>query len=334
MLSIIYKNMSSSQDLFAPTVTKNRLGKQNRPSKSDLADRLFRYLMYAASGISVGTLLLMGWKIFERALPALQQFGLGFLFGTQWNVPDLIFGALPVIYGTIGSSLIALTIAIPVGLSVAIITSEDLLPQRLRSIVAFTIELIAAIPSVIFGLWGFYTLVPLLRPLQEFLHAKFGWFPLFSTEPSGFGLFTAGTLLAIMILPTLAAVSREVLLVVPGYLRTGSMALGATRWETISRVILPTAFSGIIGGVMLALGRALGETMAVTMVIGNAATLGPSIFEAAYSIPAILANQFAEAQDDVHLGALAYLALILFVLTLAVNIGAVGLVRLVERGGK
>lgn len=326
--------MSSSPNFIPPAATKNRLGKQNGPSKSDLTDRLFRILMYVLAGISVFTLLLMGWTIVERSIPAIQQFGIGFLFGKAWNVPDLKFGALPLIYGTIGSSAIALLIAIPVGLSVALLTSEDLLPPRLRNIIAFTIELIAAIPSVIFGLWGFYTLVPIIRPLQQFLHTNFGWVPQFSTEPSGFGLFTAGTLLAIMILPTLAAVSREVLLVVPGYLRTGSMALGATRWETIVRVILPTAFSGIIGGVMLALGRALGETMAVTMVIGNAATLGPSLFEAAYSIPAILANQFGEAQDDIHLGALAYLALILFVLTLVVNMGAVGLVRLVERGAK
>ena len=324
--------MSSPQNLFVPTTTKNH--RHTRPSKPDRADRLFRYLMYAASGVSILILILMGWTMLEHALPALKQFGVGFLFGREWNVPDLRFGALPLIYGTIGSSAISLIIAIPVGLAVAIVTSEDLLPQWLRSIIAFTIELIAAIPSVIFGLWGFYTLVPLLRPVQEFLHAKFGSIPLFSTEPSGFGLLTAGILLAIMILPTLAAVSREVLLVVPGYLRTGSMALGATRWETIFKVVLPRAFSGIVGGVMLALGRALGETMAVTMVIGNATTISASLFEPAYSIPAILANQFAEAQDDIHLGALAYLALILFVLTLAVNIGAVGLVKMVERGGK
>ncbi len=326
--------MSSSQDLFSTTVTKNRLAKQKRPSQADLTDRVFRFLMYAAGGISVAILILMAWKIAQLSLPAIQKFGLGFLITKEWDLQSLTFGALPLIYGTLGSSAIALLIAIPVGLAVAILTSEDLLPQRLRTIVAFTIELIAAIPSVIFGLWGFYTLVPLLLPLQNFLHAKLGWVPFFSTEPSGFGLFTAGTLLAIMILPTLAAVSREVLLVVPGYLRTGSMALGGTRWETISRVILPTAFSGIIGAVMLALGRALGETMAVTMVIGNATTLGPSIFEPAYSIPAILANTFNEAQDDVQLGSLAYLALILFFLTLIVNIGAVGLVRFVEGGGK
>jgi phosphate transport system permease protein len=326
--------MSSPHHLFVSTPTTDRLGRHNRSAKTDLADRLFRYLMYAASGVSIAILILMVWTIFKHAVPALKQFGLGFLVGREWNVPDLQFGALPLIYGTIGSSLIALIVAIPIGLSVAIVTSEDLLPHWLRSSVAFTIELIAAIPSVIFGLWGFYTLVPLLRPVQDFLHAKLGTVPLFSTEPSGFGLLTAGILLAIMILPTLAAVSREVLLVVPGYLRTGSMALGATRWETIFRVVLPKAFSGIIGGVMLALGRALGETMAVTMVIGNATTISASLFEPAYSIPAILANQFGEAQDDIHLGALAYLVLILFVLTLAVNIGAIGLVRLVERGAK
>lgn len=326
--------MSSPENMFVPTTTKNLLPRHNRPSKNDLADKTFRYLIYGASGVGVIILAWMGWTIFHHALPAVNQFGLGFLFGKEWNVPDLKFGALPVIYGTLGSSAIALLFAIPIGLAVAIVTSEDILPQWLRSIVAFTIELIAAIPSVIFGLWGFYTLVPLLRPVQEFLHANLGFVPFFSTPPSGFGLLTAGMLLAIMILPTLAAVSREVLLVVPGYLRTGSMALGATRWETIFRVVLPTAFSGIIGGIMLALGRALGETMAVTMVIGNAATISSSLFEPAYSIPAILANQFAEAQDDVHLGALAYLALILFILTLAVNMGAVGLVRMVERGKK
>jgi phosphate transport system permease protein len=324
----------SPPEISVPRMKNSNSARRTRPSKNDRADRLFRYVMYAASGVSIFILLFMSIKIFEHAFPAIERFGLGFLVGREWNVPDLQFGALPLIYGTIGSSIIALIVAIPVGLAVAIVTSEDLLPQWLRSTVAFTIELIAAIPSVIFGLWGFYTLVGILRPTQEFLHTNFRGIPFFSTEPSGFGLLTAGILLAIMILPTLAAVSREVLLVVPGYLRTGSMALGATRWETIFRVVLPTAFSGIIGGVMLALGRALGETMAVTMVIGNAATIGPSLFEAAYSIPAILANQFAEAQDPIHEGALSYLVLILFVLTLVVNIGAIGLVRLVESGGK
>jgi phosphate transport system permease protein len=325
--------MSSPHNLSAPQPAA-KLARRNRPTKTDLADRMFRYLMYVASGIAVAILLLMGWIIAGQALPAIKQFGPGFLVSREWNVPDLKFGALPLIYGTIGSGIISLIFAIPIGLAVAIVTSEDLLPNWLRSSIAFTIELLAAIPSVVFGLWGFYTLIPIFLPVQQFLHTKFGFIPLFSTEPSGSGLLTAGVLLAIMILPTLAAVSREVLLVVPGYLRTGSMALGATRWETIFRVVLPKAFSGIIGAVMLALGRALGETMAVTMVIGNAENISPSVFSPAYSIPAILANTFAEAQEDIHIGALTYLVLILFVLTLVVNMGAIGLVRLVERGEK
>jgi phosphate transport system permease protein len=322
----------SSPHNFMSTPTINTLARHNPPSKTDRADRIFRYLIYAASGISVSILLLMGWIITGHALPAITQFGWGFLVGREWNVPDLKFGALPLIYGTLGSGLISLIFAVPVGLAVAIVTSEDLLPKWLRSIIAFTIELLASIPSVVFGLWGFYTLIPILLPIQQFFHAKFGHIPLFSTEPSGSGLLTAGILLAIMILPTIAAVSREVLLVVPSYLRTGSMALGSTRWETIFRVVLPKAFSGIIGGVMLGLGRALGETMAVTMVIGNAENISSSIFAPAYSIPAILANTFAEAQEDIHVGALTYLVLILFAITLFVNVGAIGLVRLVERG--
>jgi phosphate transport system permease protein len=327
--------MSSPQNLFVPTPTKNNLAGRGNSSKTDRDDRSFRYLMYAASGVSVAILILMVWKILEHAFPAIQRFGLGFLTAQEWNVTDERFGALPLIYGTLGSSFISLLIAVPIGLSVAIITSEDLLPQWLRTIVAFMIELIAAIPSVIFGLWGFYTFVPLLLPIQQFLHVNFGKsIPLFSTEPSGSGLLTAGMLLGIMILPTMAAVSREVLLVVPGYLRTGSMALGATRWETIFRVVLPKAFSGILGGVMLALGRALGETMAVTMVIGNSENISPSVFAPANSIPAILATKFAEADTDLHIGSLTYLVLILFVITLAVNVGAIGLVRLVERSGK
>jgi phosphate transport system permease protein len=312
-----------------PQSTKHPLSTDRYLSKT--VDRLFRATIYGTGGIIVATLILMAWTILKQSLPAIDKFGFGFLFGREWNVPDSIYGALPLIYGTLASSAIALLIAIPIGLSISILTSENLLPKWARASIAFTIELIAAIPSVIFGLWGFFTLIPnVLRPLQSFLHAQFGWIPLFATEPSGFGLLTAGILLAIMILPTMAAVSREVLLVVPTSLKTGSLALGATRWETIIRVVLPTAFSGIIGAVMLALGRALGETMAVTMVIGNAATLSSSLLEPAYSIPAILANQFNEAQDDLHIGALSFLALILFGLTLAVNIMAVGIVRWVE----
>lgn len=243
-------------------------------------------------------------------------------------------GALPYIYGTLLSSFLAIVIAIPVGLSIALVTSEDFLPDYVRSPVAFVIELIAAIPSVIIGLWAVYILIPLVIPLQTWLSQNFDTIPLFKTElPSGDNLLTAGIVLAIMILPTMAAISRDVLLVVPKQYRSGSMALGATRWETIFRVLLPTGFSGIVGATMLALGRALGETIAVTMVIGNVAQISTSLLEASYTIPAVLANEFAEA-DGLQVGVLTYLALILFFITLAVNIGAVVLVQVLNRNKK
>ncbi len=206
----------------------------------------------------------------------------------------------------------------------------------MRSPISFLVELIAAIPSVIIGLWGIFVLTSFVQPIQQWLYQYFRWIPLFSTDPSGYGgysMFTAGIILAIMILPTMAAISREVLLVIPKELRTGSMSLGATRWETIFGVLLPAGISGIIGAAILALGRALGETMAVTMVIGNSPTISNSLLELGYTIPAVLANEFGEAQDELHLGSLMYLALILFVLTLLVNIVAVLLVRLIGRQG-
>ncbi|MDX2212380.1 MAG: phosphate ABC transporter permease subunit PstC [Oculatellaceae cyanobacterium bins.114] len=276
------------------------------------------------------TIAVMGWMavvIFKQAFPAIQAFGLGFLWSQEWDVGALVFGALPYIYGTLVTSTIALLIAIPIGLSVALVTSENFLPAWVRSPIAFLIELIAAIPSVIIGLWGIFVLIPFLLPIGVWLHQVFGWFPLFSTEPFGPGMLPAGVILAIMILPTMAAISREVLIAVPGELRSASGALGATRWETIFRVILPAGLSGILGAATLALGRALGETMAVTMVIGNSQLISASLLDPASSIPSLLANQFAEALDDLHVGALMYLALILFVLTLLVNIVAVLMVR-------
>jgi phosphate transport system permease protein len=227
------------------------------------------------------------------------------------------------------SSGLALLLAVPIGLAVALITSEDFLPPWVRSPIAFLVELIAAIPSVIIGLWGIFVLIPFLQPIQDWLYQYFQWIPLFSTQSSGYSMMAAGTLLTIMILPTMAAISREVLIALPKELRSGSMSLGATRWETIFRVLLPAGISGILGAVILALGRALGETMAVTMVIGNSPTISPSILELGYTIPAVLANEFGEAQDELHVGALMYLALILFAVTLIVNIVAVLMVRLI-----
>lgn len=286
--------------------------------------------LWVVRAFALGTFLLlfcMAWVIFGQARPAIGQFGLGFLVGRDWDVPNEIFGALPYIYGTLVSSAIALLLAIPIGLSVALVTSEDFLPSWISSPVAFIVELLASIPSVIVGLWGIFVLIPFLQPIQDFLYKNFRWIPLFSTEPVGPGMLVAGVILAIMILPTIAAISRDVLLAVPKDLRSASMALGGTRWETVFGVLLPASFSGVVGASTLALGRALGETMAVTMVIGNSIEISPSLLNLGYTIPAVLANEFAEAGEGLHIGSLMYLAFILFVLTLVVNVAAVLMVQ-------
>ncbi|MBE9017007.1 phosphate ABC transporter permease subunit PstC [Chroococcidiopsidales cyanobacterium LEGE 13417] len=294
-------------------------------------DQGFTWLVYGLAFAMVALLFWISWIIFENALPAIRQFGLGFLWSQEWNVADLQFGALPFIFGTLVSSALAMLIAVPVGLAVALITSEDILPASVRSPIAFMVELIAAIPSVIIGLWGIFVLIPFLQPIQQWLYDHFAWIPLFSTPPVGYGMSSAGVILAIMILPTMAAISREVLLAVPKELRSGSMSLGATRWETIFGVLLPAGISGIVGAAILALGRALGETMAVTMVIGNTAQISPSLLDVAYTIPSVLANEFGEALDGLHVGALMYLALILFLVTLLVNMASVALVKFISR---
>ncbi|KAM3099148.1 phosphate ABC transporter permease subunit PstC [Phormidesmis sp. 146-35] len=290
-------------------------------------DQGFARMVQGIALATVAILFWMGWVIFVEAKPAIQAFGLGFLTRQEWDVNELQFGAITYIYGTLISSALALLIAIPVGLAVALITSENFLPPWVRSPLSFLIELIASIPSVIVGFWGILVLIPFLKPFQLWLYQQFSWVPLFSTETFGPSVFVAGVILSVMILPTIAAISREVLLSIPRDLRTASMALGATRWETIFSVLLPSSASGIIGAIMLALGRALGETMAVTMVIGNSDQLSVSLFDSGNTIPAILANQFPEALEQIHIGSLMYLALILFALTLLVNIGAVFLVQ-------
>lgn len=296
-------------------------------------DQWFSWLVRSFAFGTVAVLFWMSWVIFQNAQPAIQKFGIGFLWGQDWNIGNLTFGALPYIYGTLVSSLIALLLAVPVGLAVALVTSEDFLPPWARSPLAFVVELLAAIPSVIIGLWGIFVLIPVLRPIQEGLYQYFRWIPLFSTQSSGYGMLSAGVILAIMILPTMAAISRDVLLAIPKELRSGSMSLGATRWETIFGVLLSAGVSGILGAAILALGRALGETMAVTMVIGNSPQISPSLLDAASTIPAVMVNEFGEALESLHIGALMYLGLILFALTLLVNIAAVIMVRLISSNG-
>lgn len=292
----------------------------------------FLWLTRGFALLTVLTLLWMGWVIFQQAEPAIKEFGFGFLSSQEWDIANVKFGALPYIFGTVVSSTIALFLALPISLAVALVTSENFLPPWVRSPIAFLVELIAAIPSVIVGLWGIFLLVPFLQPIQLWLYMHFKQIPLFSTQPFGSGMLAAGVILAIMILPTIAAISREVLLAIPPDLRSASMSLGATRWETIFGVILPASASGILGAAMLGLGRALGETMAVTMVIGNSAQISASLFNVGYTIPALLANEFGEALDPLHIGSLMYLALILFALTLAINVVAILMVRVLGYG--
>jgi phosphate transport system permease protein len=281
-----------------------------------------------AIGLAV-VLVLIAIRVFWDSLPAMQAFGLGFLTSVKWNEGENVYGALPQIYGTLMSSLIALVIAFPIGVGVAIFLSEDFLPSKLQRPIVFLVELLAAIPSVVYGLWGIWVLIPILRDLGVQIHKGLGWIPLFSTQPTGPGMYVAGVILAIMILPIIAAISRDALSAVPPELRQAAYGLGATRWETIFKIILPTAFSGIIGGTMLAMGRAMGETMATTMVIGNANQINISLFDQGSTIASLLANRFAEA-SDLQVSSLMYAAFVLFVITLIVNILAELIVRRVR----
>jgi len=296
-----------------PTLSGNK-------NLADWQDLSFQWLVWLFATFPVVLLLAMVWVILEKASPAIQAFGLKFLWTEQWNVIEGIYGARAYIYGTLVTSTIALLLAVPIGICVAIVTTEDFLQPWLRSTIGFVVELLSAIPSVIIGLWGIFVLLNWLQPVQLFLFNNFKSIPLFSTAPFGSSILAAGIILAVMVLPTIAAVSREVLLVLPKELRSASMSLGATRWETILGVILPAAAPGVVGGVTLALGRALGETMAVTMVIGNTDKISISLLAPGNTIPSILALEFAEAGPGLHLGSLMYLALLLFGLTLVVNV--------------
>jgi phosphate transport system permease protein len=282
-----------------------------------------------AFAVGVGLVLLaISIRVSSDASPALQKFGLGFLVTGRWSVNDGIFGALTQIYGTLVTSFIALLIAVPIGVGVALFLSEGFLPPKFQQVIVFLIELLAAIPSVVYGLWAIFVLIPILRPMGVLLNKNLGWIPIFGGGvPTGPGIYIAGIILSIMILPIIAAISRDALIAVPAELRQAAYGLGATRWETIFQVILPTAISGIIGAVMLALGRAMGETMAVTMVIGNSDTIkSASILAQGSTVSSLLANQFAEA-SGLQVASLMYAALVLMGLTLLVNILAELLVR-------
>jgi phosphate transport system permease protein len=279
------------------------------------------------SGAAPAALVVIVLTLLQQALPAIQQYGVAYLVRSTWNPVTLDFGALPYIYGTVVTSAIALAIALPVGVAVSLLLAEPG-AQGIRAAMGTGIELLAAIPSVVYGIWALYVLAPFsLKYLETPITQHLGFIGFLGGPPRQYSFFTASLVLAIMILPTLAAVSRDVIRAVPRGLRESSVALGATWWETTWRVILPTARAGIFGATVLALGRALGETIAVTMVIGNRDEIPPTIFAPGYTLASKIANEFSEATGTLYPAALIELGLVLILVTLTVNLIALLLVR-------
>lgn len=293
-------------------------------------------LVATAALVIVALLAALGIELTLGSRLSIYHFGLGFLAGTTWDPVHQIFGALPFIFGTVLTSVIALIIGLPVGLGVAIFLSEKAKGQRfLGNLLGTLVELLAAVPSVIYGLWGLFFLSPFLRTYVEVpLNVHLGFIPIFSGTPIGLDFFTAGVILAIMIIPTISAVSRDILNAVPNSQREALYSLGATDWEVIRSAVLPYARSGIFGATILGLGRAVGETMAVTMVIGNAPRLSASLFSPGYTLSAVIANEFTEASYPLYLSSLVEMGLILFGLALAINFLARLLIWRMTRGIK
>lgn len=290
-------------------------------------DRVFLYCLRLLAGISLLIMCAFFIQVFWDAWPALKTMGFRFLTTNDWDPNQQHFGAAAFIYGTLVSSLLALVIAIPVSVSTALCLTE-VFPSRVATTIGFLVEMLAAIPSVVFGLWGVFVLAPILRNVvQPALTTTVGWIPLFSGPPLGVGMLAAGVILAIMITPSLTALAREVFLSIPRIQREAALALGATHWEMIQVAVLKSARGGLWSAVILALGRALGETMAVTMVIGNRPQIAASLFAPAQSLAAILANEYAEATDELHLSALAALGLTLLVLSTLIHLGSKFIIR-------
>lgn len=288
---------------------------ESRSGAERTLDSAFYWIAKLLAFAIAGVLVWITVQVGLAAIPAIKEFGLGFLTTSSWNPVKSQYGVWPAIYGTLVSSLIALAISVPIGLGVSIFLSEDYLPPMVQRIIVFLVELLAAVPSVVYGLWGIFVLIPFLK----------GFTPL-----RGPGMLPAALILSVMILPTIAAIGRDAITNVDMGLRQAAVGLGATRWETILKIILPAASSGIIGGIMLALGRALGETMAVTMLIGNSNRVSASVFAPSNTVSSLLANQFAEA-SGLQVSALMYAALILFFITLVVNILAQLLVTRLQK---
>jgi phosphate transport system permease protein len=294
------------------------------PTGDDFRKRGFRFdlflvLTWVASVATVIALVWIVWSILQAAFPAMAATGFSFFTNAVWNPNRNIYGVFPFLNGTAGSSGFALLLALPLGVAIAIFLSEDFLPSAIRQVIRFVVELLAAIPSVVYGLWGIAVIIPMVQSWGGFLSQKFGSLPIFAPPATGNSMLTASLVLALMVLPTITAISRTALVAVPKTLREGSYAVGATRWETIFKVLLPTAAPGIVAATILAFGRAMGETMAVAMLIGNSPRLTWSLLSPAGTLAGLLANQFGEA-SGMQVSALMYAALTLVLLTLLVNI--------------
>lgn len=284
-----------------------------------MGDRIFRTLAYMCAGAIVLLVAFILWELGGKAMPAIKEHGLGFIGGTTWDTNNSEFGVLPEIWGTLYSSLLALVIGGGLGIAIAIFLTQNFIHARIASVFRTIIEMLAAIPSVVFGLWGIYVLIPMIRPGAEWLHEHFGWFPMFGSELSGPGLAPAALVLAIMILPTVAAISADAFRRIPYKVKEAAYGMGTTRWEAILKVMLPTASSGILAALVLGFGRALGETMALAMLIGNSNQISVSIFAPANTLASLLASSFPEA-GEVEIEALMYAALVLLLITFIVNV--------------
>lgn len=300
-------------------------------NKTRLEDSVFKILLAVMAWSIVALAGLLVYEIIQASMPSIKTFGIHFLISSTWDAVREDFGALPFIYGTIVSSVLALFIAVPFSLGIAVYLSE-LAPLWIRQSLSFTIELLAAIPSVVYGLWGIFVLAPFLRNfVQPFLADYLGFLPLFQGPRYGVGMLAAGVILSIMIIPTISSIIREVFATIPASYKEAALAVGATRWEMVKLALFPHSRSGILGAVILGLGRALGETMAVTMVIGNRPQISASLFAPSYTMASVIANEFAEATTKVYISALMELALVLFVVTLILNVIARILVWSVSR---
>jgi len=294
-------------------------------------DRLFKWIAYAFGALVILLLLSVLGEVMRHARDSMARYGIGFLTGSVWDANRGEFGILPHIVGTLYTSFIALCVGGILGITVALVLSQGFLGRRWEIVLKNVVELLAAIPSVVYGLWGIFVLIPLLRGPAGWVHEHFGSFPLFSTRLSGPGILPAAVVLSIMILPTVTAISREALAAVPPRLAAAAYGLGATRWEVIFQVTLPTAAGGVFGALVLGLGRAFGETMALAMLVGNSSSFGWSLFSPGNTLAALLANHFPEA-GKVEVGALMYAAAVLLLITLVVNLlGSLMMARATRR---